>query len=118
MTLTGGRKDKAPQVEEREKVLKQRSPFSMVAEALNEIWDHFAHTMKIVRAACAMVGVEDEDCLLKTMKELPQKQTISDLQWKNEKLKEEIKRLKEELEDEKKANAVATTKLSKSLEFI
>ena len=65
-----------------------------------------------------MVGAEDEDCLLETMKELPQKQTITDLQGKNEKLKEEVKQLKEELENERKANAIAATKLSKSLELI
>ena len=52
------------------------------------------------------------------MKELPRKQSINDLQGKNEKLKEEVKWLKEELEDEKKANAVAATKLSDSLELI
>ena len=62
-----------------------------------------------------MVGAEDEDCLLETMKELPQKRTVTDLQEKGEKLKEEVKWLKEELEDEKKANAIATTKLNESL---
>ena len=51
----------------------------MVAKALNEIRDHFAQTWKIVRAACAMDGAEDKDFLLETLKELPQKQTITDL---------------------------------------
>ena len=39
VTPTSGRKDKAPQVEERAKVPKRRSLFSVVAEALNEIRD-------------------------------------------------------------------------------
>ena len=34
------------------------------------------------------------------------------------KLKEEVKRLKEELEDERKANSVAATKLGESLELV
>ena len=65
-----------------------------------------------------MVGAEGEDTLLETLGKLPQKQIIIDLQRKNEKLKEEVKWLKEKLEDEKKANAVAATKLSKSLELV
>ena len=76
------------------------------------------HTWKIFRAACAQVKAEDEDCLLEALRELPQKQAITDLQGKNDKLKEEIKRLKEELEDERKANAIAATKLSESLDLI
>ena len=90
----------------------------MIVDSLNEIREHYAHTRKVVRATCAMVGVEGKDTLLETMRELPQKQTIVDLQRKNEKLKEEVKWLKEELEDEKKADAVAATKLNKSLELV
>ena len=71
MTLTRGRKDKAPQEEERAEAPKRRNPFTEVAEALNEIWDHFAHTQKIVWAACAQVGAEVKDCLLEALKELP-----------------------------------------------
>ena len=107
-----------PQVEEKVEQPKRRNLFTVVVEALNEIWDHFAHTRKIVRATCTVVGMEDEDCLLETLKELLQKQTITDLKEKNEKLKEEVKRLKDKLEDEKKANAVAATKLNESLELI
>ena len=40
-------------------------------DSLNEIREHFAHTQKIVRVTCTMVGAEDEDRLLETMKELP-----------------------------------------------
>ena len=118
MTPIGRKKVKAPQVEEREKQPKRKNLFIVVAEALNEIRDHLAYTRKIVRAVCAMVGAEDKDCLLETLKELPQKQTITNLKGKNEKLKEEVKQLKEELEDKKKANVVAATKLSESLELI
>ena len=49
MTPTGGRKDKAPEVEERAEAPKRRDPFTVVAEALNEIRDHFAYTQKIIR---------------------------------------------------------------------
>ena len=89
-----------------------------VAEALKEIRDHFAHTRKIIRAACAQIGAEDEDYLLEALRELPRKKAITDLQGKNDKLKQEIKRLREELEDEKKVNSVAATKLSESLDLI
>ena len=55
---------------------------------------------------------------METLKELPQRQAILDLERKNAKLKEEVKLLKEELEDERKANSVAATKLGKSLELV
>ena len=90
----------------------------MIADSFNEIQERCGRTRKVVRAACTMVGTEGEDSLLETLSELPQKKTIVDLQTKNKKLKEEVKSLKEELEDEKKANATAATKLSKSLELI
>ena len=59
-------------------------------------------TRKVVRSACAVVGAEGEDIIVKTLKELPQRQVVLDLESKNAKLKEEVKRLKEELEDKKK----------------
>ena len=65
-----------------------------------------------------MAGAEDEDSQLETMKELLCKQTVTDLQEKGEKLQREVKQLKQELEDEKKAHFVAATKLSESLELI
>ena len=37
VTSTSGRKDKAPQEEERAEAPKRRSPFSVIAESLNEI---------------------------------------------------------------------------------
>ena len=46
------------------------------------------------------------------------KQTVIDLQVKGEKLQMEVNRLKEELKDKKKANAIAATKLSNSLDLI
>ena len=52
------------------------------------------------------------------MEKLLQKQTVIDLQAKNKKLKEEVKRLREELEDKKKANATVATKLSENLELV
>ena len=58
-------------MEETAEAPKRRSLFSVVAKALNEIRDHFAQTRKIVQAACTMVGAEDKDCLLETLKELP-----------------------------------------------
>ena len=87
-------------------------------DALHEIQDNFLHTQKIVQAACAMVGVDDQDDLLEALEELPLKQTVIDLQVKGEKLQMEVNRLKEELEEEKKANAIAATKLSNSLDVI
>ena len=83
---TSGRKDKAPQEEERTEASRRQGPFSVIVDALNEIQEHFAHTWKIVRAACAMVRAEDEDSLLETMEELPHKQTVTDLQEEGEKL--------------------------------
>ena len=65
-----------------------------------------------------MVGADDQDNLLEALEELPHKQTVIDLQVKGEKLQMEVNRLKEELEDEKKANVVAATKLSDSLDLI
>ena len=65
----------------------------------------------MVRAACALVGAEGEDTLIKTLEGLLQKQTISDLKKKNNKLKEE-------LADEKKANLVGVVKLAESLELV
>ena len=90
----------------------------MIADSLNEIRECCACTRKVVRVACTMVGAEGEDTFLETLSKLPQKQTVVDLQMKNKKLKEEVKRLKEELEDKKKANATAATKLNKSQELI
>ena len=55
---------------------------------------------------------------METLKELLQRQAVLDFESKNAKLKEEVKRLKEELEDERKANAVAATKLGESLELV
>ena len=62
-----------------------------------------------------MVGVDDQDNLLEALKELPHKQIVIDLQVKGEKLQMEVNQRKKELKDEKKANAVAVTKLSDSL---
>ena len=47
-----------------------------------------------------------------------QRQAVHDLESKNAKLKEEVKRLKEELEDERKANSIAATKLGESMELV
>ena len=55
---------------------------------------------------------------METLKELSKKQAVLNLESKNAKLKEEVKRLKEELEDERKANLVAATKLGESLELV
>ena len=79
MTPTSGRKDKAPQVEERLEEPRRKNPFSVIADSLNEIQERCARTRKVVRAPCTMVGAEGEDTLLETMKELPQKQTIVNL---------------------------------------
>ena len=70
------------------------------------------------RAACAMVGTDDQDNLLEALEELPHKQTVIDLQAKGEKLQMEVNRLKKKLEDEKETNVVAATKLSDSLDLI
>ena len=107
MTPTSAKKDKAPQVEERQEEPRKRNPFSMIADSLNEIRERYGWTRKVVWAACALVGAEGEDTLIEMLEGLPQKQTVSDLKEKNHKLKEEVKKLKEELADEKKANSVA-----------
>ena len=72
----------------------------------------------MVRSTCAIVGAEGEDTLVETLKELPQRQTVLDLESRNTKLKEEMKKLKEELEDERKANSIGAAKLGKSMELI
>ena len=59
VTSTSGRKDKEPQVEERPEAAKKKGPFSVIADALNEIREHFVHIQKINRAACVMVGAKD-----------------------------------------------------------
>ena len=118
MTPTSGRKDKALQVEERPEEPRKRNPFSEIADSLNKIREQCGRTRKVVRAACAMVRAEREDTLIETLEGLPQKQTVTDLKAKNHKLKEKVKKLKEELKDKRKANATATTKLSKSLELV
>ena len=71
MTPTYRRKDKAPQEEERTEVPHRRNPFSVITGSLNEIRERYAHIRKVVWATCAMVGAEDEDALLETIKELP-----------------------------------------------
>ena len=107
----------APSGREGRSVQKKESVFS---DHEFSKWDreHFVHTRKIVWAACTKVGAEDQDSLLEVLEKLSSKQIVADLQGKNEKLKEEVKRLKEELEDERKANIVAATKISESLEII
>ena len=65
-----------------------------------------------------MVGADDQEKLLKALEELLHKQEILDLEVKDKKLQEEVNQLKEELEDEKKTNAVAATKLSDNLDLI
>ena len=105
-------------MEERLEEPKRRNPFSVIADSLNEIQERRGRTRKVVWAACALVEAEGEDTLIETLEELPQKQTITNLEAKNQKLKEEVKRLKEELKDEKEANATTATKLSESLELV
>ena len=72
----------------------------------------------MVGSACAVVRAEGEDTLVKMLKELPQRQAVFDLESMNAKLKEEVKRLKDKLKDERKANSVAATKLGESLELV
>ena len=79
VTLTGGRKENASQVEERSEEPRKRNPCSVIADSFNEIRERCVRTWKVVQAACAMVEVEDKDELLETMKEMPQKQIIIDL---------------------------------------
>ena len=87
-------------------------------DSLSEIRDRCVRTRKVVRSTCAVVGAEGEDTLVETLKELPQRQIVLDLESKNAKLKEEVKKLKEELEDERKANSVGAAKLGESMELI
>ena len=96
----------------------KRNPFQVIADSLNEIRERCGRTRKVIWSACAVVGAEGEDTFVETLKELPQRQVVLDLESKNAKLKEEEKRLKEELEDERKANSIATTKLGESMELV
>ena len=105
-------------MEERPEEPRKRNSFSVITDSLNDIWECCARTRKVVRVACTMVGAEGEDSLLETLSEMSQKQAVIDLQVKNGKLEEEKKWLKEELEDEKKANTTAATKLNESLDLI
>ena len=118
MTPTSKWKEKAPQEEERPEEPWRRGPFGTITNALQEIQEHFGHTRSIVRAAYAMVGANGKDQLLEALDELPHKQAVLDLEEKDKKLQEEVNQLKDELEDEKKTNVVAATKLSKSLDLI
>ena len=107
-------------MEERAEEPKRKNPFQVIVDSLNEIRKRCGRTRKVVWStyACAFVGAEGEDTLVEMLKELPQRQAVLDLESKNAKLKEEVKRLKEELEDERKANSVAPTKLGESLELV
>ena len=105
-------------MEERAEEPKRKNPFQVIADLPNEIRECCGRTRKVVRSACAIAGAEREDTLVEKLKELPQRQAILDLERKNAKLKEKVKRLKEELEDKRKANSVAATKLGKSLELV
>ena len=118
VTSTSIKKDKAPQVEETVEEPRKRNPFQVIADSLNEIRERCVRTRKVVWSTCAVVGAEGEDTLVETLKELPQRQTVLDLESKNAKLKEEVKKLKKELEDERKANSIAVTKLGESMELI
>ena len=79
LTPIGKKKEKTTQEEERPKESKKRGPFKTIMDALQEIREHFGHTWSIVRAACAMVGVDDQDHFLEALEELPYKQTVLDL---------------------------------------
>ena len=118
MTPTSRRKGKAPQKEERVEEPRRRNPFQVIADSLNKIRERCGRTWKVDRSACAVVGAEGEDTLVETLKELPQRQVDLDLESKNAKLKKEVKRLKEELEDKRKANLITATKLGKSMELV
>ena len=87
-------------------------------DLLNKIRERCARTWKVVRSTSAIVGAEGEDTLLETLKELLQRQTVLDLESRNAKLKEEVKKLKEELEEERKANSNGAAKLGESMELI
>ena len=105
-------------MEERVEEPKKKNPFQVIADSLNEIRECCGRIWKVVRAVCTIVGAEGEDTLVEMLKELLQRQAVLDLESKNNKLKEEVKRLKEELEDEWKANSVAAIKLGESLELV
>ena len=105
-------------MEERPEEACKMNPFSVIADSLNEIQERCGWTRKVVWAVCALIRAEGMETLINTMKELPQKQALLNLQSKNVKLKEEVRRLKEELEDEKKVNSVAATKLGESVELV
>ena len=55
---------------------------------------------------------------METPKKLLQRQTVMDLESRNAKLKEEMKKLNEELEDERKANSIRAAKFGESMELI
>ena len=116
---TSSKKYKAAQEEEEKaEEPRRRNPFQVIANSLNEIQEKCVRTRKVVRSTCAVVGAEGEDTLVETLKELPQRQTVLDLESRNAKLKEEVKKLKEELEDERKANSIGVAKLGESMELI
>ena len=117
VTPTLARKDKATQEEERAEEPRRRNPFQVIADSLSEIRDRCIRTRKVVRSACAVAGAEGEDTLVETLKELPQRQTVLDLESRNAKLKEEVKKLKEELEDKRKTNSIGAAKLGKSMKL-
>ena len=105
-------------MKERVEETRKRNPFQVITNSLNKIWERWGRTRKVVRSAYAIVGAEGEDILVETLKELPQRQAVLDLESKNAKLKEEVKRLKKELEDKRKANLIAATKLGESMELV
>ena len=79
VTPTSGRKDKAPQVEEKAEEPRRKNLFQVIADSLNEICEHCGRTRKVVQSACAIVRAEREDTLVETLKELPQRQAVLDL---------------------------------------
>ena len=111
MTPTSTKKDKGLQEEERAEEPQKRNPFQVIEDSLNEIRERCGRTRKVVWSVCAVVGAEGEDIFVETLKEL-------DLESRNAKLKEEVKKLKEELEDEMKANSIGAAKLGESMELI
>ena len=117
VTPTFARKDKGPQEEERAEEPQRKNPFQVIADSLNEIQERCGQTRKMVLSACAVVGAEGEHTLVETLKELL-RQIVLDLENRNAKLKEEMKKLKEELEDERKVNSIGATKLGESMELI
>ena len=105
-------------MEEKAEEPRRKNPFQVIADSLSEICKRCGQIRKVVPSACAIVGSEGEDTLVDTLKELPQRQVVLDLESKNAKLKEEVKWLKEELEDKRKVNFVAAIKLGESLELV